>query len=72
MAHTRLAQTQMNFSTSISKNESKEEVVPDFSEYFDFSGRIITHPPGSFQYRWGRKVSPADLRIFVRKYKLND
>lgn len=43
-----------------------------FSEHFEFSGRIRTNPEGSFQYRYGIKVSPADRRIFVKKYKLDD
>lgn len=45
---------------------------PPYSENFDFSGRIQSHPPNSFQYRFGRKISPADRRMFERKYKLND
>ena len=38
---------------------------------FDFPGRVnIKRPPGSFQYRYGRKVSPAD-EWFDAKYKIN-
>lgn len=43
-----------------------------FSPNFEFSGRIRANPEGSFQYRYGIKVSPADRRIFVKKYKLDD
>jgi hypothetical protein len=37
---------------------------------FDFPGRInIKRPPGSFQYRYGRKIQPPDW--FLRTYKLD-
>ena len=39
---------------------------------FDFPGRVnIKRPPGSFQYRFGRKIQPPD-EWFDKKYKLNN
>jgi hypothetical protein len=48
------------------------EVGPPFSPYFEFSGRIRTFNPKAFQYRWGRKVSPEDRRMFNKRYKIDE